>query len=66
MHRMPERDPQTFEKFYRWLLRFCFALLGLGLIFLLSVLVNMLGRLESMAPAEMRLLLEIIKNRFFR
>jgi hypothetical protein len=66
MHRMMEKGSSPAAKFHRWLMRFCFALLGLGMLFLLMTLINMLGKLESLAPAEMRLLLEIIKNRFFR
>jgi hypothetical protein len=63
---MPEKQIGAFARYYRWLLRVCFALLSAGVLFLLLTLVSMLGRLENMAPAELQLLLEIVKNRFFR
>ena len=62
---MPE-GTRNHTGFYRWLTRFSFLLLLTGFVFLILTLASLISRLQNLAPVELRLLLEIIKNRFFR
>lgn len=64
---MPEEnDQRTFERLYQLVLRFSFLGLVTGIILVIYVTLRLLTRLESLAPAEMRLLLDLLKNRFFQ
>jgi hypothetical protein len=51
---------------YRFIVRFSMIGAFAIFIFLCLTLLTFVGRLESLAPAELRLLLEVVKNRFFR
>lgn len=63
---MSSNRPSNLKKTYELFVKFSFAgvLLGIGL--LSFFLVSVVSRLESLAPAEFQLLLEILKNRFYR
>jgi hypothetical protein len=54
------------KKIYEVFVKFSFAGLLLGIGLLSSLLLGVVSRLESLAPAEFQLLLEILKNRFYR
>ena len=62
---MPE-DSGAFERIYQLILRFAFIGLVFGILLVAYVTFRLLTRLESQAPAEMRLLLDLLKNRFFQ
>lgn len=62
---MPE-EQKNFERIYQWLLRFSFLGLVTATIAVIYTTLRLLTRLENLAPAEMRLLLDLLKNRFFQ
>ena len=61
-----EQKPTAFDRFYRVFARISLVLTCGGFVFLFFTLLTVVSRLEAMAPAELRFLLEIVKNRFFR
>jgi hypothetical protein len=63
---MPEDSQSRFERVYRWVSRLSALGLIFGLAFLVAAFFKILGHLEDMAPAELRLLLAVFKNRFFQ
>lgn len=60
---MPE---QKRSAFYTILVRCSMVGAFATFVFLCFALLAFIGRLEALAPAELRLLLEVVKNRFFR
>jgi hypothetical protein len=63
---MDEKKPSKIEWIYKVFFRFSVAGLLLGIGFLSFALLAVVSRLESLAPAELQLLFEILKNRFYR
>ncbi|HSP06930.1 MAG TPA: hypothetical protein VLR94_07115 [Acidobacteriota bacterium] len=59
-------DNQNVERLYSLMVRFWFLGLIFGIIVVIFITLKMLTRLENLAPAEMRLLLDLLKNRFFQ
>ncbi len=55
-----------FNRIYRWVTTFSYLGLICGLAFIVVALLEVAGHLEDMAPAELRLLLQVLKNRFFQ
>ena len=62
---MPEEN-QTIERIYQLMVRFSFLGLVLGIVLVIYITLKLFTRLENLAPAEMRLLLDLLKNRFSR
>jgi hypothetical protein len=58
-----ERSGNTLNKFFS-----SFSVIGIFLaIALLSMMIlGLASRIESLAPAEFRMIIDILKNRFFR
>jgi hypothetical protein len=63
---MPTENQNRFETIYRWVARFSYLGLIFGLAFLILGLFQIAGHLESIAPAELKLLLQVFRNRFFQ
>ena len=63
---MTENKPDWPAKIYQLIVRFSMIGAFAVFIFLFFTLLTFVGRLEALAPAELRLLLEVVKNRFFR
>jgi hypothetical protein len=61
-----QKKVSMFDRFYRWFGRLTLVLTCGGFVFLFFTLLTVVSRLEAMAPAELRFLLEIVKNRFLR
>jgi hypothetical protein len=59
-------DQGNFDRFYSVLLRFSFLGIVCGALVVIYVFLNIVGRIETLAPAELRLLLDLLKNRFFQ
>lgn len=63
---MSTEDPSRFETIYRWVTRFSYVGMIFGIGFLTLGLFQIISHIESLAPAELRLLLQVLKNRFFQ
>jgi len=63
---MAEEKPDWPARTYRIIARFSMIGAFAVFVFLFFTLLTFVGRLEALAPAELRLLLEVVKNRFFR
>ena len=64
--KMDDKKPSKIAWIYKFFFRFSVAGLLLGIGFLSFALLTVVSRLENLAPAELQLLLEILKNRFSR
>lgn len=63
---MPQETLSPLARFLRLASRVLVTAALAALALLVFTLPTLLTRLEGLAPAELRLLLEIVKNRFFR
>lgn len=63
---MSTEDTSRFETIYRWVTRFSYVGMIFGIAFLTLGFFQIISHLESLAPAELRLLLQVLKNRFFQ
>jgi hypothetical protein len=63
---MSQNQPSNLRKVYELFVKFSFAGLLLGVGLLSFLVLGVVSRLESLAPAEFHLLLELLKNRFYR
>lgn len=63
---MSPEDSSRFETIYRWVARFSYVGMIVGIAFLTFGFLQIISHLESLAPAELRLLLQVLKNRFFQ
>lgn len=55
-----------FNQIYRWLTTLSYLGLIFALAFIVVAILKIVGHLEELAPAELRLLLQVLKNRFFQ
>ena len=61
-----ERKPGSLVRFYHNLMRFSLIGLTSSILLLAFVLAHVVNRLENFMPAEVQLILQLMKNRFFR
>lgn len=59
-------EKNHWERIYQLVLRFSVLGIVAGLALVIYLSLHLVRRLENLAPAEMRLLLGLLKNRFFQ
>ena len=62
---MPQEE-RSILKFSRFLSSFSVIGMLLGIAFLLMIILGLASHIESLAPAEFRMILDVLKNRFVR
>lgn len=62
---MPQ-EQRSIVKFSRILSSFSVIGMLLGIAFLSIIILSLASRIESLAPAEFRMILDVLKNRFIR
>jgi hypothetical protein len=62
---MPQ-EKHTGVKFSKFLSSFSVIGMLIGIAFLSIILFTLLNHIESLAPAEFRMILDVLKNRFIR
>ena len=62
---MPQQE-RSILKFSRFLSSFSVIGMLLAIAFLSMIILGLASRIESLAPAEFRMILDVLKNRFIR
>ncbi len=62
---MPQEE-RTIVKFSRFLSSFSVIGMFLAIAFLSMIILGLASHLENLAPAEFRMILDVLKNRFIR
>lgn len=62
---MPQEE-RSILKFSRFLSSFSVIGMLLAIAFLLMIILGLASHIESLAPAEFRMILDVLKNRFVR
>ena len=63
---MPEQEHASKNKLSKFVSSFSLIGLLLAVAFLSILVLGLASHIESLAPAEFRILIDILKNRFFR